>query len=75
MSEANQIEYDVIVVGAGLSGLASAHSLIKSNPNLKILILEANDRVGGRLYTTSFDFEGTEYNVDLGGMWLGLKML
>jgi len=33
MSEDNQIEYDVIVVGAGLSGLASAHSLIKSDPN------------------------------------------
>lgn len=33
--------WDVIIVGAGLSGLSAAHLLLKRNTSLKILILEA----------------------------------
>lgn len=32
--------WDVVVVGAGLSGLSAAHLLRKRNARLKILILE-----------------------------------
>lgn len=32
--------WDVVVVGAGLSGLCTAHVLRKRNARLKILILE-----------------------------------
>lgn len=32
--------WDVIIVGAGLSGLSAAHLLLKRNTDLKILILE-----------------------------------
>lgn len=39
--------YDTIVVGAGMSGLAAASELYKSNKN--IIVLEARDRIGGRL--------------------------
>lgn len=42
--------YDVIVIGAGLSGLSAAYNLKKLNNSLKILILEARDRVGGILF-------------------------
>jgi|GEM_PF-2989137 len=39
--------YDIIVIGAGMSGLAAASQIYKSNPNM--IILEARDRIGGRL--------------------------
>ena len=39
--------YDLIVVGGGISGLATAFFALKQKPNAKILILENNPRVGG----------------------------
>lgn len=43
--------FDVIIVGGGASGLFSAMRLIKES-NLKICIVEANDRVGKKLLST-----------------------
>lgn len=43
--------YDYIIVGAGISGLYSAYNLLKENPDFKILILERNRDVGGRIDT------------------------
>lgn len=44
-----QEQLDVIVIGAGLSGLYAANTL--EAQGLKVQILEAQDHVGGRLYT------------------------
>ena len=41
--------YDVIIVGSGISGLNTAHQLKKKSPNLKILMLEKEPRIGGRI--------------------------
>lgn len=41
--------YDVIIVGAGLSGLSAAYTLKKSLKDIKLLIIEAKNRVGGNL--------------------------
>lgn len=58
--------YDAIVVGAGYAGLTAAHELIRAGRN--VLVLEARDRIGGRVYTQTFD-DGTY--LDLGGAWIG----
>ena len=41
--------YDTIVIGAGISGLACANRLQQHLPNSRIKVLEARDRVGGRI--------------------------
>lgn len=45
--------YDVVVVGAGLAGLAAARQL--SVHGLNVLVLEAGDEVGGRVRTDRVD--------------------
>jgi len=57
---------DVIVVGAGLSGLVSARELVKRGKS--VLVLEARDRVGGRMVRKSVMEGGW---IDLGGQWIG----
>ena len=44
--------YDVIVIGAGISGIAS--SKILSANKINHLILESRDRVGGRIFSSEF---------------------
>lgn len=43
----NEDVYDVIVVGAGIAGSSAAYYLKKNCPSLKIIVVEAKDRVGG----------------------------
>lgn len=59
-------KFDVIVIGAGLAGLAAAHRII--NSGLSCIILEARDRVGGR--TWSQPLPSGEGTVDLGAAWI-----
>lgn len=37
---------DVVIVGAGIVGLATAHRLLEARPGLRLLVVEAEDRVG-----------------------------
>lgn len=59
---------ECVVIGAGLAGLAAAYRL--SLKNWKVTVLEAADRVGGRVMTHHFD-EAPELNCELGGEWIG----
>ena len=54
-------ELDVIVIGAGLSGLESALTLEENG--LRVRVLEGRNRVGGRVYSL-FDVPG---NPEVGG--------
>ncbi len=48
--------HDVIIVGAGLSGLSAAHFLHKLSPGLDVILLEKDSRPGGAVM--SFKEEG-----------------
>jgi monoamine oxidase len=58
--------YDVVIVGAGLSGLNAARLVAKAGKN--ILVLEAQDRVGGRTWSQTI---GQNDFIDIGGQWIG----
>lgn len=61
-----RLSTDIVVVGAGLSGLHAARRL--RDAGLAVTVLEARDRVGGRLWSRRLG-DGTA--VDLGGQWIG----
>lgn len=61
-------EYDCIIVGAGLSGLAAGERLLSHSQDLRILVLEARDRIGGRVNTVSLN---DQKYWDVGGTFLG----
>ncbi|MCC6623363.1 MAG: FAD-dependent oxidoreductase, partial [Deltaproteobacteria bacterium] len=56
---------DTIIIGGGLSGLAAARRLDHAGQD--VLVLEARERVGGRVLTSR---EGP-FAIDLGGQWIG----
>ncbi|KAH8174679.1 flavin containing amine oxidoreductase domain-containing protein [Sarocladium implicatum] len=60
--------YDCIVVGAGYAGLSTARHIADNDPSLRVLVLEARDRVGGRALT-KVDSLGHPY--DIGPAFLG----
>ncbi|XP_036384088.1 probable flavin-containing monoamine oxidase A [Megalops cyprinoides] len=63
--------WDVVIVGAGLSGLSAAQQLQKRDAQLKILVLDGKDRVGGRTLTSKVPAAGGEDQWDFGGQWVG----
>jgi len=57
-------EAPIVIIGAGLSGLASARYLKKAG--LHVLVLESNTRVGGRVYTDYVQ----DFTIDAGGQFI-----
>lgn len=56
---------DTAIIGAGLSGLAAG--LVLKESHRDFILLEARDRVGGRMYTV----EAGQTYLDLGAQWIG----
>jgi spermidine dehydrogenase len=51
-------DYDLVVVGAGISGLAAAYFYRKQRPNARILILDNHDDFGGHAKRNEFTLDG-----------------
>ncbi|KAF2894671.1 hypothetical protein ILUMI_11505, partial [Ignelater luminosus] len=54
----------VLIVGAGSAGIAAGSKLLQNNIT-NVTILEAENRIGGRIYSTKFE----DAVVDLGAQW------
>ncbi|HBI14921.1 MAG TPA: protoporphyrinogen oxidase [Desulfobulbaceae bacterium] len=46
-------QVDVLIIGAGLSGLSVARFLLSERPDLSLMVLEKNDRPGGAIFSYS----------------------
>ncbi|HZH01890.1 MAG TPA: NAD(P)/FAD-dependent oxidoreductase [Flavisolibacter sp.] len=60
---------NVLIAGAGLSGLTAAYYLKKAG--IDVLILEARERCGGRILTVNA--EGNATPVEMGATWFAAK--
>lgn len=64
MTKLSSRDADVLVLGAGIAGLAAARALTKRGR--RVLILEARNRIGGRMWTDS----SLGLPLDLGASWI-----
>ena len=51
-------QYDLVVVGGGISGLSAAHFYRRQRPNARILILDNHDDFGGHAKRNEFTING-----------------
>jgi len=64
MIDPSSTSADVLVLGAGIAGLAAARTL--TDKGLSVILLEARNRVGGRMWTNS----SLGVPLDLGASWI-----
>lgn len=64
MTDSFSTSADVLVLGAGIAGLAAARTL--TNKGLSVILLEARNRIGGRAWTDS----SLGVPLDLGASWI-----
>lgn len=66
-AETGERDYDLVIVGAGISGLAAAYFYRKQNgPDSRILLLDNHDDFGGHAKRNEFWHEGRMYLVNGG---------
>jgi monoamine oxidase len=61
-SDNKKHDADVLVLGAGMAGLAAARAL--ATKGLRVLVLEAENRVGGRIFTRHIENEVVELGAE-----------
>jgi len=52
-------DYDVVIVGGGIVGMATARELIRRHPTLSFAVVEKEDRLGKEI-TPLIDMNGRE---------------
>ncbi|AGF71433.1 protoporphyrinogen oxidase [Corynebacterium halotolerans] len=52
------------IIGAGLAGLTSAHEIRRADPEATIHVFEADDRIGGKLFTVPFSSGPTDMGAE-----------
>lgn len=74
-------EYDLVVVGAGMSGLSAAYFFLQEKPNARVLILENHDDFGGHAKRNEFQYKGRtilghggSQNIDSPSNWSDVSM-
>ena len=60
------IECDLLIVGGGISGLNTAFQYLRKNKNKKVIVIEKNKRLGGRIYTHQHNYKNKIYKFDAG---------
>lgn len=66
---------DVVIVGAGMTGISAAADMLVRTPGLTFVVLESTDRIGGRV-KSNLDFgengpnENGKWTVEEGANWL-----
>ena len=53
-----EAHYDLVVIGAGISGLAAAHYFRAAQPRARILLLDNHDEFGGHARRNEFTVDG-----------------
>merc|ERR1711935_172187 len=66
LSTVEGLPSSIIIIGAGASGISTAHTLIKKGYKNKITIVENYDQAGGRMRNAEFQGE----QVELGANWV-----
>jgi spermidine dehydrogenase len=56
--QAPREDYDLVVVGAGISGLSAAHFYLAEHPEARVLVLDNHDDFGGHAKRNEFDADG-----------------
>ena len=64
-------KYDVVIIGGGIAGGYTMYNLKKKYPNLKVLLLEKENRFGGRVYSFHKKLNNENYTMDLGAGRIG----
>lgn len=60
------INSDIVIIGAGLTGLTLAYLMRNSGKN--VVIVEARNRLGGRILTKGIE---TDQPIEMGATWIG----
>jgi protoporphyrinogen/coproporphyrinogen III oxidase len=54
----------IAVIGAGITGLTTAHTLLRDHPGTEVVVLDADRAVGGKIRTTEFAGHAVDCGAD-----------
>lgn len=61
---------DVIIIGAGMAGVSAASTLNATDPSLSYVVLESQNRVGGRIRSVDFGIPTNSWKIEDGANWV-----